>query len=234
MGSPEVPLVNVIRQGSLALSSTAGGGLGGEQRLVGHEHDASHRAGRLELCAVALVGDTSDGPAAARRRREVLGAQLLGAGQHDRAEAKAGAHRQDPLGAVADERHHDVAPAARRAAFSAPARRALRSAISRERPLTPLAVARELDQGEACGRWRSRTSRAKFTPVFSLRSRKRTGQRPWSAETNGRGRRARTPRRPTSRRRSPRWCASSPTSRSCRTPSTTTTRTPSPSRSSSR
>ena len=36
--------------------------------------------------------------------------------------------------------------------------------------------------------------------------------------------------RPTSRRRSPRWCASSPTSRSSRTPSTSTTRTSSPSR----
>ena len=45
---------------------------------------------------------------------------------------------------------------------------------------------------------------------------------------------ATTTTRPTSRRRSPRWCASSPTTRSCPSPRSTTTRTSSPSRSSSR
>ncbi len=99
----------------------------------------------LELGPVALVGEHQLRLRHAHAHTQVFGAQLLGARQHDGADAKAGAHRHHPLGAVADQRHHDVA-------LADPARpqrpRQPRAALAdlRERPLAPRPVARQLDQ----------------------------------------------------------------------------------------
>ena len=92
-----------------------------EEGVVRNEHDLDPPVlcgpvveGRLQLGAVALVGDHQPRPGDREAQAQVLGAQLLGAGQHDGAEAKAGEHREHPLGAVADQGHHHVpAPAPR-------------------------------------------------------------------------------------------------------------------------
>ena len=60
---------------------------------------------------VADVGDDEPRLRDGEALREILGAQLLGARQHDEALAEAGEHRQRPLRAVADEREDDVAAA---------------------------------------------------------------------------------------------------------------------------
>ena len=160
-----------------------GRGRGREQRLVGHVHALGRRDGRAAppprarsrlRSSARISGGRGDVDAQA----QVLGAQLLGARQHDGADAKAGEHAQHPLGAVADQRHHDVARGPPRAAQRArQAGRALGDLA--EAPLAPRAVARELEQGETRRSRRSTTSRAKFTPVFSLVIRK---NRPWSAD----------------------------------------------------
>ncbi len=126
--------------------------LTGEQALVGgvHERVGVHPGGD-ELRRVALVGHDEARAGHPQSQLQVPGAQLLATGQDDGAEAKAGAHRQHPLGPVADDRHDDVArshSAARQLAGQArPAPRDLPAG-----PRTPASVARELHQCEVAAR----------------------------------------------------------------------------------
>jgi hypothetical protein len=116
-----------------------------EQRLVGDERDLAARLGRLQLCAVALVGHDQRRARDVDAQSQVFGAQLLGTRQHHRADAHARAHRQYPLRTIADQRHHHVTPL-----HAAPVQRARQSRAAigdlAERPLTPRAVAGELHQ----------------------------------------------------------------------------------------
>ena len=124
-------------------------GGGRVQRLVGDREHRAVRPGGVELGAVALVADDRRRPRDVEAQPQVAGAQLLGAGQDDRADAEARDHRQHPLRAVADQRQDDVAAPRRRARASAPA--SARGALGdlAERPLAPAAVAVELDEREA-------------------------------------------------------------------------------------
>ena len=105
---------------------------------------------------------TSRGRRRASRSAQVLGAQLLGAGQRDRAEAEARDHREHPLGAVADS-VITTSPRPHAAPGSAPASRAAAVGDLAEGQLAPLAVAGEHHQRARCGGAASTTSRAKFT-----------------------------------------------------------------------
>ena len=100
---------------------------------------------------VALVADDERGRAGGEAQAQVAGAQLLVAGQHDVALAKAGDHRHDPVGAVADERQDSVA--APHALFVQP--RGERACGARDLPEGPLvarAVAGQFDERQAPGR----------------------------------------------------------------------------------
>ena len=138
------------------------GGEGHEARVLGLELDRRMRRGRGELGAgdeqdvrvgrrlaqhagVALVADDQPRARDVEPRPQVGGAQLLGARERDRADAEAREHRQHPLRAVADERHHDVAAAD--AACHQGARRARRRLGDlAEAPLAARAVAAERDE----------------------------------------------------------------------------------------
>ncbi len=125
-------------------------GLGREERLVGDEDDRALRARRLELRAVALVGDDERGPRHGEAQAQVAGAQLLRTRQHDGAEAKAGDHRQDPLRPVADEREHDVA-ASHPAGRQRPGEPSGAIGHCAEAPRAAGPVASELDERERAG-----------------------------------------------------------------------------------
>ena len=110
-------------------------------------------AGLAQHLLVALVADDDRGARDVQAQAQVVAAQLLGAGQDDRAEAKAGHHRDDPFGAVADERQDDVtAPHAYVVQAGGERPRVGRDLA--ERPLAPPAVAGELDERQAP--WRRR------------------------------------------------------------------------------
>ena len=125
------------------------GGLCGEQARVGDAQDGAGQA--LELSQVALVGDDQSGLRKTDSQLEVLRAELLGAGQDDGTDAKAGDHRQDPLGAVSDQGHDDIA-----ALYSTCLQRSCQACRAigdlAEAPLAPGAVACQLDEGKALGR----------------------------------------------------------------------------------
>ena len=112
-GSPAVPLVNVIRHGSLGRQL---------DRLAPARRRTAPRRARASTWHSGLAASSSSIGCARRRRSatgprrvqaqaQVLRAQLLGARQHDGADAEARDHREHPLRAVADQRHHDVAAA---------------------------------------------------------------------------------------------------------------------------
>ena len=146
---------------------------GVEQRVVRHQHHLDvrrapvaargiARPGRcarlgwlplqrsFQLGPVALVGEHQPWPGDREAQTQVLGAQLLGARQHDGAEAEAGEHREHPLGAVADQRHHHVAaPHAAAGERAGEAGAALGDLA--EAPLAARAVAGQLDQRELVG-----------------------------------------------------------------------------------
>ena len=156
-------------------SSTAGAGSPANSASSGISSDRGLGGGPLELGAVALVGDDQRRAGHLDAQAQVLGAQLLGARQHDRADAKAGEHRQHPLRAVADQRHHHVA--LRHAVPLQRARQARRALGDlAEAPLAPGAVARELEQRELA-RAALEDVAVKFTPVFSLQPPKPTLER---------------------------------------------------------
>ena len=137
-------------QAGLVLAELHGAGrLGRIQGLVG-DGEHGHLDAR-ELVEVARVGEDQARPRVADAQLQVLGAQLLGAGQHDRAEAEAGDHREHPLGAVADHGHDDVAALhSSRRERPRESRRALGHLA--EAPLATGALARQLDEREALRR----------------------------------------------------------------------------------
>ena len=119
-----------------------------QQTVVGHDEHRTARLGGIELVAVALVADDRRGPRDVEAQAQVAGAQLLGAREHDGADAEARDDRQDPLGPVADEREDDIA-----APDAVPAQGARQRARAgrhlAEGPLAPLAAARDLDERRA-------------------------------------------------------------------------------------
>ncbi len=137
----------MIRHGSSAASST--GSTGGPSNSVrfGDEDHAAVRSRRRQLGGVALVAEDERRPCRVEPQPQVSRPQLLGARQHDGADAEAGDHRQHPFGAVADHRHDDVA-AADAAARERPRQPRRSVGDLPERPLPPRPVARQLDQGE--------------------------------------------------------------------------------------
>ena len=137
--SPVVPLVKVIRHGSVgARARRPAPGSAAKSDSSGIVRTVARRAARSTARRrCARRRRSASAAAAAIRSAQVLGPQLLVAGQHDGADPEARDHRQHPLGPVADQRHHDVAAARRRGARSVPASRALRSATSPKRPLAP-------------------------------------------------------------------------------------------------
>ena len=168
------------------------GGLGREQGLVGHEQHrdcicirAHPRKRRLQLGAVALVGEDQRGLRHASRRRRSFARSCSVHGSTTAPMRKQAHIAMHPLGAVADQRHHHIAPGRSRA--PAACRPDARCARSPRRMSTRAASRRCASSTSASpdgGSW-SRTSLAKFMPVFSLgQSRKR----PWSANKHGRSR----------------------------------------------
>ena len=93
--------------GGLEIDSRRGGG--GVQRLVGDGQDLAVGPGRGELAQVALIRDDQLGSRAVEAQAQILGPQLLVAGQRHSADAKAGDHGQDPFGTIADQRHDAIA-----------------------------------------------------------------------------------------------------------------------------
>jgi len=128
------------------------------RRGVGPPRDARHPdrrprpAGVAQHIRVAPVADDERRRAGLEPHAQVLRAQLLVAGQHDIALPKAGDHRRDPVGLVADERQDDVA-AAHAALVHVRGQRSRGPHHLAERPFAARAVARELDEREAIG-WR--------------------------------------------------------------------------------
>ena len=106
------------------------------------------RERRLQLGPVALVGDDQRRVGRLDPQAQVFRPQLLGAWQHDGADPEAGDHREHPLGPIADQRHHHIAPS-----DAAPRERSrqARAALAHlaEAPLAPRARARQLDQRQA-------------------------------------------------------------------------------------
>jgi hypothetical protein len=100
---------------------------------------------QLQLCPVARVGDDQLRLGDGQAQAQIFRPQLLGARQNDRADPETGAHRENPLRAVADQRHHDVARADP-ARAQRPRQRGAAGGDLGERPLAPRAVPRELDQ----------------------------------------------------------------------------------------
>ena len=97
--------------------------LGGGQLRAGDEQDVGVRAPpRRARRRCARRTRSAAGARPSSRDAQVGRAQLLGARQHDRADAEAGQHRQHPLGPVADQRQHDVAARRRRAPPGRPPR----------------------------------------------------------------------------------------------------------------
>ena len=118
-----------------------------EQAIVGKNQDLAVEAGLLERGEVALVGHDRARIHQLHARAKVGRAQLLGARLGHRAEAPAGDHRVGPLGAVANQRHHDVAAADPSSCQrSRQPRRAVRHLA--EGDLATLAVARQGNQRE--------------------------------------------------------------------------------------
>ena len=146
------------------LGAAAAGSRSG-QSPHGHRRSSARpsRRPRSVVARCARRTTTSARPRDVEAQAQVLGAQLLGAGQHDVALAEAGDHRQHPLGPVADQRQDDVAAAhaeRRRsgAASGAGAARDLAEASTRgarRRAASSTSASR-------CGSAASTTSRAKF------------------------------------------------------------------------
>ena len=164
-GSPDVPEVNDdqrrIRRGR---GRPAGAGLASNSRSSGttSTRPVEARSPRPSR-GCARRPRPRAGSTFVDARAQVGRAQLLGARQGDRADAQAGDHRVDPLGPVADQRHHHVA-----AAHAARGERAgePRGAVGHlaEGDLAPLAVPRSsATSASRPGGAASTTSRAKFT-----------------------------------------------------------------------
>ena len=157
----------MIRHGSSGASSAGGAARARASRSNGHperrrrDQPASRSVASLRASATtsARLGDL-------QAQREVLGAQLLGAGQDDEALAEAREHRQRPLRRGCRPASGRRRRAARRRVQSAPASAAAALAELAEGPLAAAAVTRQLDQraGARAGA-ASTTSRAKFTGV---------------------------------------------------------------------
>ena len=140
------------------------GGRRGVQALVGDgQHAGSAGPARLELGAVALVGQDQGRLGHREAQPQVAGAQLLVAGQRRR--RRCGSRRSSPPPTRGGCRSSvsTTSPGPTPRASSVPARRALRSAtspkaISRRDPSRPSATSAGRSGGAA-----STTSRAKFT-----------------------------------------------------------------------
>jgi hypothetical protein len=121
-----------------------------EQALVGDDQHWPVEAGLVDQPGVALVGHEGARTDPVDARPQVGRAQLLGARLGDRPQPPAGEHRVDPLGAVADQRHHDVSTAhAARRQGAGQARRAVGRLA--EGDLPSLAVARHGHQRQPPG-----------------------------------------------------------------------------------
>ena len=151
----------MTRHGSSGVELDGGRRLGGGQLRPGHDEHVGVGRRLAEHAEVALVAHHQPRLRDREPRAQVAGAQLLGARQHDGADAEAGDHRQDPLGPVADQRQHDVAAAdpaggqrARRAGRASATSPKLHSA---REPSRPSATSARRAGGAA-----STTSRAKF------------------------------------------------------------------------
>ena len=153
--------------GRLGIEVDGRGRLGGEDRRVGDGDDRRPvgRVGAAELTQIALVGDHHPRPGEIEPGLQVGGAQLLGARQDDRADAKAGEHRERPLRAVAHERHDDVA-GAHALGLKPAGQPGGRVADLRERPLAPAAVAAQLDQGKRIRRRRRDDVAGEVHPIY--------------------------------------------------------------------
>ena len=126
-------------------------GLGRGQLVTRDDEHVGVRRRLAEHAEVALVAHDQSRLGDREPRAQVGRPQLLGAGQHDRAEPEAREHREHPLGPVADERHHHVLapdPAARER--SRGPRRGLRDLA--EAPLCARAVAPERNERPPRGR----------------------------------------------------------------------------------
>ena len=125
--------------------------LGGGQLRPGHDEHVGVGRRLAEHAEVALVAHHQPRLRDRQPGAQVARAQLLGARQHDGADAEAGEHGQDPLGPVADQRHHDVA-AADPAGGQRARRAGRRLGHLAEAPLRPRAVAAERDERPPRGR----------------------------------------------------------------------------------
>ena len=138
------------------------GALPGEKPLVRNLQNRATRVGHAELAHVALVGDDQRRVGHVESQLQILSSQLLVAGQRDGADPEARDHRQDPLGPVADQRHHRVAaPDALRHQRPSEPRRAVGDLA--ERPLARAPSRVSSTSARRSGGAASTMSRAKFT-----------------------------------------------------------------------
>jgi len=122
-----------------------------EQRRVGEGQHRARRRRVRERGQVALVRDDQARLCGVESLAQVLGAQLLVARERHGADPKAGDHRQQPLGAVSDQRHHDVAAADPACCQGAGEPRGAIGDLA-EAPIAPAPVPGNLDERAARGR----------------------------------------------------------------------------------
>ena len=143
----------MIRHGSSGRSSAGGSGLRRGQVGSRDEHDLGLGLGGRELAGVALVADDQLGLGDGEPPAQVVGAQLLRAREGDGAQPEARDHGEHPLGPVAHQGHHDVAPSDPARGERAGGARALLRDLTHA-PDAPFAIAPERDEGASVGRGR--------------------------------------------------------------------------------
>ena len=148
--------------GSFASSSSARRRRGVVEGVVRNGDHLTGEPGRAHRLHVPLVGDHEPWLDLVHAPAEVVRAELEGAGEGHRPDAKAGEHRVDPLRAVSDERHDhvaaaDPAPGAGRPRPARSGRRPPRTCDSRRSPASEIQTSASRPGSAA-----STTSRAKF------------------------------------------------------------------------